>query len=124
METLLFPGLRRPGKRSVPLAEGFYIYLAPYSTISIQTDCGAWPEPEHSYHSKVTTITISLEKSITTSAKYMCDGDYEYTLDENVVNCTDTGEFTEIGKCVKGLFVTKNKCLFCIYIPTVINKII
>ena len=39
---------------------------------------------------------------LTTSVKYMCETDYEYTLDENLVKCTDNGSYTPIGKCVKG----------------------
>ena len=55
--------------------------------------------------------------TVTTSVNYMCDGEYIYTLDDNFVKCTDSGDYSNtIGKCVKRqfsilyIFVTKNLC--------------
>ena len=62
--------------------------------------------PINGFSSTEAFVTINYERILKTSLVYWCNPPFVYSLEENIVACTDSGNYsTEIGECVKGILI-------------------
>ena len=68
------------------------------------SDCGSFPSIKNAETRILKYASMNFNNKTAVSVKYVCQKEYYYTLNNPIVNCTESGFDTKFGKCVKGNF--------------------